>query len=69
MILFRSCPSCSTGDLIKTNDTFGEYMECVQCGYVRDVDGTPATVGTMGVLIPFPVFDDRGGDDDPQRSA
>jgi hypothetical protein len=67
MILFRSCPTCSTGDLIKTSDTFGEYMECVQCGYVKDVEAANAPVGAMGVLIPFPVFEDD--DDDPLRSA
>lgn len=66
MILFRSCPTCSTGDLIKTSDTFGEYMECVQCGYVKDVETAPTPSAAMGVLIPFPMFDD---DDDPLRSA
>ncbi|MEE8517591.1 MAG: hypothetical protein V3S98_00520 [Dehalococcoidia bacterium] len=37
MVLFKSCPKCETGDLLKSEDMFGEYVECVQCGYVKDI--------------------------------
>ena len=37
MILFKSCPRCSTGDLIEARDGFGRYVECMQCGYIKDI--------------------------------
>ena len=66
MILFRSCPKCKSGDLVKTKDAFGEYMECAQCGYVRTIEASAEAVETKGVIIPFPVFD---WEDGPPRSA
>lgn len=66
MILFRSCPSCSSGDLIKTKDAFGEYLECTQCGYVRIVERARDEAEVKGVIIPFPT---RSWDDGPPRSA
>ena len=36
MILFKGCPRCR-GDLHTRADMYGEYAECLQCGYVRDV--------------------------------
>lgn len=39
MVLFKSCPKCTTGDLIKSRDIFGEYLECIQCGYMKDLAG------------------------------
>ena len=37
MVLFKSCPKCMTGDLIKAEDMFGAYLECMQCGFVKDL--------------------------------
>ena len=66
MILFRSCPQCHSGDLIKTKDAFGDYMECAQCGYVRTVETAEDEPDVQGVIIPFPVVE---WDDGPPRSA
>jgi hypothetical protein len=66
MILFRSCPKCKTGDLVKTKDTLGEYMECAQCGYVRVLETTSDETEANGVIIPFPLV---GWGDPPPRSA
>lgn len=66
MILFRSCPRCVSGDLIKTKDAFGEYMECAQCGYVRTIETVPEVTSVEGVVIPFPTL---GWDEGPPRSA
>jgi len=67
MILFRSCPKCRTGDLVKTKDAFGDYMECAQCGYVRTLEATPDEAEAKGVIIPFPTFE--WSDGPPPRSA
>ena len=34
---FKSCPKCS-GDLFVDCDTNGWYVECLQCGYLSDLD-------------------------------
>ena len=65
MILFRSCPKCATGDLMKTRDAFGEYMECLQCGFVRDIELLPAGAEPFGVLVEFPTL----SNDNPLQSA
>ena len=33
MVHFKACPRC-TGDLYLEEDTAGEYLTCVRCGYV-----------------------------------
>ena len=37
MILFKACPRCR-GDLQARSDMYGDYNECLQCGYVRDIE-------------------------------
>jgi len=36
MVLFKACPRCR-GDLHVNRDMYGEYRECLQCGYMEDV--------------------------------
>jgi len=36
MVLFKSCPRCK-GDVATKVDMYGEYNECLQCGYVVDL--------------------------------
>ncbi len=56
MVLFKSCPKCSTGDLLKTEDMFGEYLACVQCGFVKDISSVqkeaPAPVDEPTSTVP-----------------
>ena len=47
MVLFKSCPKCGTGDLLKSGDMFGEYVECVQCGFVKDLVPEPKPVSSQ----------------------
>lgn len=65
MILFNSCPRCSTGDLMKTEDPFGEYVECLQCGYVRDIESEEVAEDSGGKIIDFPSV----GNNEPLRGA
>ena len=50
---------------MKTRDTFGEYMECLQCGYVQDIEMVSTPAEQMGVLIQFP----GKNDNEPLQSA
>ena len=36
MISFRKCPRCN-GDILLDKDHFGWYIECLQCGYLQDL--------------------------------
>ena len=36
MIHFKVCPRCH-GDLYLTQDVFGKYVSCLQCGYLKDI--------------------------------
>ena len=36
MIKFRDCPRCK-GDLYLSQDVYGKFYSCMQCGYLRDV--------------------------------
>ena len=36
MLFFKSCPRCR-GDLQENQDIYGEYKECLQCGYMLDI--------------------------------
>jgi Zn-finger nucleic acid-binding protein len=38
-IFFKSCPRCR-GDLFLDRDKFGSYIQCLQCGFLRDL-GAP----------------------------
>lgn len=37
MILLKECPRCR-GDLRIGKDFYGEYKQCVQCGYMEDLE-------------------------------
>ena len=35
MFLLKGCPRCS-GDLYQDSDMFGPYVNCAQCGFLKD---------------------------------
>ncbi len=37
MMWLKSCPRCKTGDLYIQKDWFGPYIQCLQCGYMKDL--------------------------------
>ena len=37
MIEFKMCPRC-WGDMYLSDDIFGKYFSCFQCGYLRDLE-------------------------------
>ena len=36
MIQLKACPRCS-GDIKLNRDIYGNYAECLQCGFMRDI--------------------------------
>ena len=39
LVQFKSCPRC-LGDIHVKRDMYGEYKECLQCGYMVDLQAT-----------------------------
>lgn len=39
-LLFKACPRCK-GDLVDGGDQFGQYVSCLQCGFMRDAPQRP----------------------------
>lgn len=37
MLHFRSCPKCTKGTVEHNNDPHGGYLQCINCGFMRDV--------------------------------
>lgn len=37
-VSLKSCPRC-VGDLHTNRDMYGHYKECLQCGYMLDING------------------------------
>jgi len=43
MLYFKSCPKCVTGTVEHNYDTHGEFAQCLNCGFMRDLpDGASA---------------------------
>ncbi len=36
MLQLKACPRCR-GDLHTNRDLYGNYTQCLQCGYMRDI--------------------------------
>ena len=36
MLRLKSCPRCK-GDIVRDRDQWGWYEQCIQCGYLRDL--------------------------------
>lgn len=51
MIHFKSCERCK-GDVAQTSDWYGEYLQCMQCGWAKDVSGDPLTGLIRSVIEP-----------------
>lgn len=45
MLEFKACPRCR-GDVHTNRDMYGTYRECLQCGYMVDVE-QPNKLGSV----------------------
>ena len=37
MLYFRACPKCQTGTVEHNRDPYTEYLQCLNCGLMRDI--------------------------------
>ena len=51
MIHFKSCERCK-GDVTVINDWYGEYLQCMQCGWSKDLSGDPLAGLIQSVIGP-----------------
>ena len=42
MIKFKSCSKCDHGDLLLSQDIYGWYLKCLQCGHIVELVETPS---------------------------
>ena len=40
MVFYKSCPKCR-GDMDQRQDLYGDFRECLQCGYTQEVGRHP----------------------------
>ncbi len=50
MMYLKQCPKCH-GDLIAGGDMHGEYVSCIQCGYMRDVPAEARRKPALEVFV------------------
>ena len=48
MMLLRACPRCG-GDLHVTEDLYGSYNQCMQCGHIQDLPDERVTASVKRV--------------------
>ena len=67
MLFLKCCPRCK-GDIYVENDTYGHFMECLQCGFSRDLPDTKERAvaeapdrPTEVVVLPAAVAEERLG--------
>ena len=37
MMWLKSCPRCRTGDVVLGKDVYGRYIQCLQCGFMKEL--------------------------------
>ncbi len=42
VLSLKSCPRCN-GDLYAASDMYGSYAQCIQCGYMKDLEKAVAS--------------------------
>ena len=49
VVYLRECIRCE-GDLHRNRDFYGEYMQCLQCGYMIDVEEDDVALPSIAKL-------------------
>ena len=53
MMYLKGCPRCH-GDLYLGEDIHGQYLSCIQCGYLRDLPVEAASAAWETIVIDAP---------------
>ncbi len=54
MLYFKACPKCQTGTIEHNRDPWSEYLQCLNCGLMRDVrDGLTAVQALKDLHVEF----------------
>ena len=54
MLYFKSCPKCLTGTIEHNRDPYTEYLQCLNCGLMRDIpDGQDAVTALKQIQVQF----------------
>lgn len=54
MLYFKACPKCRTGTVEHNRDPYTEYLQCLNCGFMRDVpDGADAVMALRDLHAEF----------------
>jgi hypothetical protein len=54
MLYFKSCPKCLTGTVEHNRDPYTEYLQCLNCGLMRDIpDGMNAVAALKQIQAQF----------------
>jgi ribosomal protein S27AE len=52
-IWFKACPRCKQGLVVMEKDIYGQHIQCLQCGYMKDVNDESEALAVMaGVELP-----------------
>ena len=51
MLKLKGCPRCQ-GTLNLASDMYGRYVNCLQCGFIRDLPDTLPQAGTAAPAAP-----------------
>ena len=46
-IWFKACPRCKQGLVVFEKDIYGEHIQCLQCGYMKDVNDESEAVSII----------------------
>ena len=57
MIKFKGCPKCQ-GDLYLERDAYGRYVNCLQCGFTRDLPAAATAAGAQPAKATAPALYD-----------
>ncbi len=54
VIKLKGCPKCQ-GDLYLNRDSYGKYLNCLQCGFMKDLVEPPVGQRQKPVAVDSPV--------------
>jgi len=64
MFWLKSCPKCDTGDLYDSQDQYGRYIACLQCGhYLTEAEEVVLRYSTRTASVQPSYIQVRGGNE------